>query len=311
MDLLVGGDALDDAAVYRLRDDLALVATVDVFTPILDDPYDYGRVAAANSLSDVYAMGGTPRLALSIAAFPRDKLPPEAMSDILRGGIDKAAEGGCLVAGGHTIENPEPVYGLAVIGEVHPDRILTKAGARPGDALILTKPLGTGLIATALRVDEAEPSWIAAATESMLCLNNVASEAMLHHGATACTDVTGFGLLVHAHEMALASGCAMAIDARSVPLLPGALECVAKGMTAAGLYRNLNHAKTFTEWRSVDDLLVKTLADPQTSGGLLIAVPEAEAGGLLSDLGGGGLAWGAFGRVGRVVEGQAGQVRVS
>lgn len=283
---------------------------MDVFTPIVDDPYEYGRIAAANSLSDVYAMGGTPRLALSIAAFPRDKLPPQVMNDILRGGIDKAAEGGCLVAGGHTIENPEPVYGLAVIGEVHPDRILTRAGGRPGDVLVLTKPLGTGLIATALRVDEAEPEWIAAATESMLRLNRVACAAALRHGASACTDITGFGLLVHAHEMALASGCALEIDSRSVPVLPGALQCAQKGMTAAGLYRNLDYARAFAQWQPVDQHVLQILADPQTSGGLLIAVPEAEVGGLLSDLGGGGLVWGTFARIGRLVEGEAGQVQV-
>ncbi len=309
-DLLVGGDGLDDAAVYRLREDLAIVATVDIFTPIVDDPYDYGRIAAANALSDVYAMGATPRLALAIAGFPRDKLPLATVAEILRGGADKAAEGGCLVAGGHTIENPEPVYGLAVIGEVHPDRVVTNAGGRPGDALVLTKPLGTGLIATALRVDEAEAEWIAAATESMLRLNDAAAAAMLRHGVTACTDVTGFGLLVHAHELAQSSGCVLEVEAGAVPLLPGAIACVLAGMLAGGLYRNLDHAQGSAEWGKVQGELVNVFADPQTSGGLLIALPEGEVAALLQDLKDSGLPEGTFARVGRLVAGEAGKLRV-
>jgi selenide,water dikinase len=306
---LIGGGGLDDAAVYRVRQDLAIVATVDVFTPIVDDPRTYGAIAAANSLSDVYAMGARPLFALAIGAFPREKLPLEVMSEIMRGGADKAGEAGIPVAGGHTIENPEPVYGLAVIGEAHPDRIVRNAGGRPGDLLILTKPLGTGLICTALRVDEAREEWIDGAVDAMLRLNREASEAMLQHGASACTDITGFGLVVHAHELAQASGCAAEIAAGSVPLLPGARECLEMGMTAAGLFRNLDHAESFAQWRPANADVAKIFADPQTSGGLLIAVPDANAPALLDELGR-LLPAGSFGCIGQLAEGDAGRVRV-
>lgn len=283
---------------------------MDVFTPIVDDAYDYGAISAANSLSDVYAMGARPLFALAIGAFPRDKLPLETMSRIMTGGAEKAREAGIPVAGGHTIENPEPVYGLCVIGEVHPGRIITNAGGRPGDVLILTKALGTGVICTALRVDEAQDEWIGAAVGSMLQLNKAASEAMLRHGASACTDVTGFGLLIHAHQMAQASGCAAEVESGFVPLLPGARDCAEMGMFAAGLLRNLDHARTFSEWERVDENLVKVLVDPQTSGGLLIAVPEAQAEPLLADLDTAGLPQGSFGMIGQLVEGESGQIRV-
>ena len=289
---------------------MAVVATVDVFTPIVDDPYEYGAISGANSLSDIYAMGAEPRFALAIGAFPRDKLPLEIMSRIMTGGADKAHEAGIPVAGGHTIENPEPVYGLCVIADVHPGHMVTSAGGRPGDALILTKALGTGVICTALRVDEAEDEWIRAAVDSMLQLNRAAAEAMVRHAASACTDVTGFGLLVHAHQMAQASGCAAEIESPFVPLLPGAIRCAEMGMFAAGLLRNMDHAKTFSEWHDVDENLTKVLVDPQTSGGLLIAVPEAKAERLLADLQSAGLPEGSFGIIGQLVEGEAGRVRV-
>ncbi len=281
-----------------------------MFTPIVDDPYDYGAISAANSLSDVYAMGAQPLFALAIGAFPRDKLPLATMSRIMAGGAEKAREAGIPVAGGHTIENPEPVYGLCVIGEVHPDRVVTNAGGRPGDVLVLTKALGTGVICTALRVDEAQDAWIQAAVGSMLQLNNAAAEAMLRHGASACTDVTGFGLLVHAHQIAQASGCAAEIESGFVPLLPGALDCAKMGMFAGGLLRNLDHARTFSNWEGVDEDLVKLLVDPQTSGGLLIAVAEPKADALLADLGKAALPEGSYGTVGRLVEGEAGRIRV-
>lgn len=308
--LVVAGASLDDAAVYRVRDDLAIVATVDVFTPIVDDAYDYGAISAANSLSDIYAMGAQPLFALAIGAFPRDKLPLETMSRVMMGGAEKAREAGIPVAGGHTIENPEPVYGLCAIGEVHPDRMVTNAGGRPGDALILTKPLGTGVICTALRVDEAQEEWIGAAVGSMLQLNKAASEAMLRHGASACTDVTGFGLLIHAHQMAQASGCSAEIESAFVPLLRGARECAEMGMFAGGLLRNLDHAQTFSTWEDVDETLVKLLVDPQTSGGLLIAIPEPKAQPLLADLERAGLPQGSYGMIGQLVEGKAGGIRV-
>lgn len=303
------GTSLDDAAVFCLREDLAIVATVDVFTPIVDDPWTYGAIAAANSLSDLYAMGAQPVLALAIGAFPREKLPIEVMAEIMRGGAEKAAEAGVPVAGGHTIENPEPVYGLAVIGQAHPDRVVTKAGGRPGDALILTKPIGTGLITTALRVDEAEDEWVSAAVSSMLRLNREASRAMLRHEASACTDVTGFGLLVHAHELCKASGCAAEIEIDAVPLLPGARECLELGMTAGGLFRNLECASAFTDAVRQDDTFLKLFSDPQTSGGLLIAIAEERREELLGELAN-ALPTRSFACVGRLTEGKAGRVRV-
>jgi len=285
------------------------VATVDIFTPIVDDPYTYGAISAANSLSDVYAMGATPLLALAIGAFPRDKLPLEVMADIMRGGVDKALEAGIPVAGGHTIENPEPVYGLSVVGQVHPEQMVTNSGGRPGDTLVLTKPLGTGLVCTALRVDAAEGPWTDASVAAMLQLNRAAAEAMVRHGATACTDVTGFGLLVHGHEMAEASGCAMELLTDAVPVLPGAMECLAMDMVPAGLFRNLDHAEGFADWPGADERIVKVMADPQTSGGLLIAVPQGHARALLEDLAQ-DLPEGTFGVVGELVEGEPGRVRV-
>ena len=282
---------------------------MDVFTPIVDDPHTYGGIAATNSLSDIYAMGARPLFALAIGAFPRERLTLEAMADIMRGGADKAAEAGIPVAGGHTIENPEPVYGLSVVGEAHPDRIVRNSGGRPGDLLLLTKPLGTGLICTALRVDEAQGEWIDAAVGSMLRLNRDASEAMLAHSASACTDITGFGLLVHAHELAHASGCEAEIAADAVPLLPGAQECLAAGMTAAGLFRNLDHAKGFARWAPAHDDLAHVFADPQTSGGLLIAVPEPNAEGLLAALTE-TLPAGSFACIGQLTEGTPGRVTV-
>ena len=285
------------------------MATVDIFTPIVDDPYTYGAIAAANSLSDIYAMGATPLLALAIGAFPKDTLPLEVMADILRGGVDKALEAGIPVAGGHTIENPEPVYGLSVVGQVHPEHMVTNSGGRPGDALVLTKPLGTGLVCTALRVEAAEAAWTDAAVSAMLQLNRAAAEAMVRHGATACTDVTGFGLLVHGHEMAEASGCAMELLTDATPLLPGALECLAMDMAPGGLFRNLDHSEGFGDWSGADERIVKVMADPQTSGGLLIAAPQENARALLEDLAT-DLPEGTFGVVGELTEGEPGRVRV-
>ncbi len=306
---LIAGGGLDDAAAYRVRDDLAVVSTVDVFTPIVDDAYTYGAISAANSLSDIYAMGATPLMALAVGGFPKDKLPLEVMSAILLGGVEKAAEAGIPIAGGHTIENPEPIYGLSVIGQVHPDEVVRNSGGRPGDALILTKPLGTGLVCTAHRAEEARDEWMDAATSAMLSLNRSAAEAMQRHGVTACTDITGFGLLVHGHEMAEASGCAMDIAADSVPLLPGALECLRADMAPGGLYRNLDHARKFSEWSDSAEEATKIMADPQTSGGLLISVPEENASALLDDLAG-SLPEGTFGMVGELADGEPGRVRV-
>ena len=286
------------------------MASVDVFTPIVDDPYDYGQIAAANSLSDIYAMGARPLFALAIGGFPRKKLPLAALTEIYRGGIEKAREAGVTIPGGHTIESPEPFYGLAVVGTVHPDRIVTNGGARPGDQLLLTKPLGTGLISTAAMANAAEAEALAAAVTSMRRLNRDAAQAMLEHGPTACTDVTGFGLLVHAHEMAAASGCGVEIAASAVPLLPTALDLCRRWVMPEGLFRNLEHAREFASWEGVDEALVHALSDPQTSGGLLIAVPPdrgAVLAGALAEV----LPAASFAPIGWAVAGEAGHVKVT
>jgi len=272
--LLVGPEKSDDAAVYRLSGELAIIQTVDFFTPVVDDPYLFGQVAAANSLSDVYAMGGKPLLALNIACFP-SCLPVEVLGQILKGGADKVAEAGAIVAGGHTIQDDVPKYGLAVTGLVHPQRVLSNAGARPGDILILTKPLGTGIINTAVKGELAPEESVRAALETMLELNRQASEVMVRCGANSCTDITGFGLLGHAAEMAEASGATLEIRVAGVPLLPGVRELAAMGMIPAGAYAN----RDFLAGRVVipegtKPEITAILFDPQTSGGLLIAVPE-------------------------------------
>ncbi len=279
-DLLVGLGAADDAAVYRLNDEQAIVATADFFPPIVDDPATFGAIAAANALSDIYAMGGTPLFALNRAAFP-DDLDAEILTDILRGGAEKAREAGAIIAGGHTITDAEPKYGLAAIGVVHPAHILTKGGARPGDALILTKPLGTGTITTAMKdgvSDEAFTAHLAAAVASMTTLNAAASHALvsLGAGAHACTDITGFGLLGHALEMATQSGCALRLDLQRIPWLDGARDYAAAGHVPGGTGRNLSAVAEQTVYDDgVTDVDRSLLADPQTSGGLLAAIaPE-------------------------------------
>jgi selenide, water dikinase len=230
-DLLVGTSTADDAGVYRLSDDLALVQTVDFFTPIVDDPYDFGRIAAANALSDVYAMGGRPLTALNLVAFPLERLGPDVLAAILRGGLDVCEEAGVTVAGGHSIDDPEPKFGLAVTGLVHPREVLTNAGGRPADALVLTKPLGVGAISTAWKRGTASPGLLAAAVAVMTELNAAAAEAARDAGAHALTDVTGFGLLGHLHSLALASGVAAEIDAAAVPAIDG-VEALLSGADA-------------------------------------------------------------------------------
>jgi selenide,water dikinase len=262
----------------RVRDDLALVLTTDFFTPIVDDPETFGAIAATNSLSDVYAMGGEPMFALSIAGFPTKTLPLEILTAILRGGQEKAREAGCLVVGGHTIDDAEPKYGLAVVGTIRPDRILTKGGARPGDRLILTKAIGTGVVATAIKREQADPTWVDAAVRSMTTLNRDAARAAVEAGVVSMTDVTGFGLLGHLLEMLRAGGLGARIDSAAVPLLPGARELAEKGVVPGGTKSNaefvapdVDFAETVAPW------LRTLLADAQTSGGLLVALPEAAA----------------------------------
>jgi selenide,water dikinase len=277
--LLVGAATADDAAVYRLRDDLALVQSVDFFTPIVDDPYDFGRIAAANALSDLYAMGAEPALALNLVAFSLERLGGEVLAEILRGGADVAARAGAAIAGGHSIDDPEPKYGMAVTGTIHPDRVLTNGGARPGDRLFLTKPIGGGLITTAAKRGVADAGVVERAIAVMSELNAEAAAAALAAGATAATDVTGFGLLGHLHELCAASGLAAEIDSAAVPAIDGALELAAGGdAIAGGSRRNADNAAGFTTFApGVGPEQRILLADAMTSGGLLVAVPEDRA----------------------------------
>jgi selenide,water dikinase len=275
--VLVGLGGHNDAAVYRLNDEQALVATTDFFPPVVDDPYTYGAIAAANSMSDVYAVGGEVLFALNIVAFP-DTLDYAILSDILRGGGAKVAEAGGVILGGHTVTDTEPKYGLAVTGLVHPDRYLTKGGARPGDALVLTKPLGTGLITTALKRGLADAAHVEAAVQSMTRLNRHASHLALRFEARACTDVTGFGLLGHALEMAESSGVVLRLRMADLPLLPGARECVSKEAFPGGLWRNRDHVLPHVRFAgSITDGDRMILFDPETSGGLLIALDPNRA----------------------------------
>jgi selenide,water dikinase len=275
--LLVGFDTSDDAAVYRLRDDLAIVVTTDFFTPIVDDPFDWGRVAAANALSDVYAMGGTPLLALNLVGWPREGLPFELLARVLDGGASVATAAGCLIAGGHSIDDAEPKYGLAVVGTVDPARVLTNAGAQPGDVLVLTKPIGLGVISTAAKREVASSELVATAVTVMTTLNDMARDAALAVGVHAATDVTGFGLLGHLRELCAASGTGAVVDATAVPVIDGVRELIGEGMVAGGTQRN--HAFVADDVDFGDLALPEQLllADAQTSGGLLLSVPEDRA----------------------------------
>jgi selenide, water dikinase len=276
--LLVSAETLDDAAVVAVSDDLAICFTADFITPVVDDAETWGRIAAANALSDVYAMGGKPLAALNLVCWPK-QLTPELLSDVLAGGMAVTSEAGCLLVGGHTVEDKEPKYGLAVIGMVHPDRILRNRGARPGDLLYLSKPLGTGIISTAVKAKLAKDEEIAAAVQSMIRLNRNASEAALAALARAVTDVTGFGLAGHLSEMLGPEGQLGAeISFGSLPLLPGTMEQMQMGMIPAGAYRNRDAYSDRVQFaQGVDDGLEILLFDPQTSGGLLIAMDPAQA----------------------------------
>jgi selenide,water dikinase len=275
--VLVGFDTADDAGVYKLTPECALVQTVDFFTPVVDDPYTYGAIAAVNALSDVYAMGGRPISSLTILAYPA-KGDVDDLEQILKGGAEKMREAACSILGGHSVADDEIKFGYAVTGLIHPDRVKANAGARPGDALVFTKRIGTGVIATALKRGIANEQDVAAATESMLTLNRRACEAMLAFDVHGCTDVTGFGLLGHAREMALGSGVTLEIDVDSVRFLPGAVECARTGAIPAGLNNNREFVAGVVQTtrelpREIEDLLY----DPQTAGGLLISLPESDA----------------------------------
>lgn len=283
--LLVGVETADDAAVYRLRKDLAIVQTVDYFTPVVDDPYHFGAITAANSLSDIYAMGAKPLFALNIVGFPSRSLPLEVLTEILKGGSDKAQEAGVPIVGGHTIDDPEPKYGMAVTGIVHPKKVVTNASAKVGDALVLTKPLGIGIITTAIKREKASPRAIKKAIAVMSTLNKEASEAMLEVGVHACTDITGFGLLGHLHEMTTGSRVGARIYLSKVPVLPEAWPLVKKGVAPGGTYNNRRFLEGAVTWEpgvSEEEQLV--LCDAQTSGGLLIAVSRRKEKALVSAL---------------------------
>jgi selenide,water dikinase len=283
--LLVGTDTVDDAAVYRINDELALVQTVDFFTPIVDDPYEFGRIAAANSFSDVYAMGAAPLIALNIVGFPVNVLPLGYLVEILRGGAEVAREAGVSIVGGHTIDDSEPKYGLAVTGTIRPGAQITNAAAQPEDHLLLTKPLGTGVIATAIKRGVAEAGTVQAAVDSMVTLNRAAADLALAHGVRSMTDVTGFGLLGHLGEMCRGSGVSAEIWLDRLPWLPGATELAQQGVVPGGTRRNLDFTEAFTSWEgSFEDWERLLVADAQTSGGLLIAVSDQGLEGLLRDL---------------------------
>ena len=303
-DVLVGIEYADDAGVVRVSDDLAIIHTTDFFPPMVDDPYTFGRIAAVNALSDVWAMGGVPLAGMNLVSYPLKDLGSEPLKEILRGGLSALAEAGAVLAGGHTVEGNELLYGLAVTGTIHPEKIWRNAGARPGDALLLTKPLGTGVITTAAKAEMADPTALSTALRWMSTLNRKAADALREVEAHAVTDVTGFGLAGHAAEMAEASGTAVTIDLAGLPLLPGARDAAATGLVPAGAGKNRQSVAAKLQIDSgADELAVDLCFDPQTSGGLLAAVSPEEAEALVRRLPGAAV-------VGRVIEGTAGTVHL-
>ena len=290
-DLLVGTETSDDAGVYRLRPDLAIVNTVDFFTPIVDDPYIFGQISAANSLSDVYAMGGEPKTCMNIVCFPKGKMDIEILGEILKGGADKVKESGAVVIGGHSIIDEEIKFGMAVTGVIHPDKIFRNVGVQEGDVLILTKPLGTGIVTTALKKGKASEESVNEAVQSMTTLNAAASVAAREHPVHACSDVTGFGILGHSLEMASGSGVTLVIESAKLPLITGAARLAEKGYVTGGCKRNQDYlADKMVIDPSIREGLVQVALDPQTSGGLLIAIAKRHAAKLLADLHAAGVA---------------------
>ena len=282
--LLVGFDKSDDASVYKISDELALVQTVDFFPPIADDPYLFGQIAATNALSDVYAMGGEPKLCLNIMAVPED-MPKEAVHDILRGGYDKVYEAGALITGGHSILDDEPKYGLAVTGFVHPDKMLTNSAARPGDVLVLTKPIGIGVLTSAGKADLLTKETVDFMNRMMTTLNKAARDVMVRYRVHACTDVTGFGLLGHSYEMASGSGVTIRLHGAALPLMDESRDMAEMGIIPAGAYRNMDYVKPhLTVLPTAQQVFLDLAADPQTSGGLLVALPREDAEPLLREL---------------------------
>lgn len=284
-EVLVGLEIPDDAGVYRLNEETALIQTVDFFTPVVDDPYLFGQIAAANALSDIYAMGGRPLTAMNIVCFPTSCLDIRVLGEILAGGAEMVRRSGAVILGGHTVEDPEPKYGLSVTGICHPDRIITNQGARPGDLLVLTKPLGTGVLITAVKGGVISDSDARPAYDAMARLNKTASECMQEQGVRGATDITGFGFLGHAYEMAIGSQCTFEVWANQMPWLPQARDMAAMGLIPAGAYVNQSYLKGKVEFFGVvKDDQIDLLSDPQTSGGLLIAISEHKAQGLLNGL---------------------------
>ncbi len=283
--MIVGTETSDDAGVFRLRSDLAIVNTVDFFTPIVDDPYLFGQIAAANALSDIYAMGAEPRTALNIVCFPKGKMDIQVLGEVLKGGAEKVREAGAVVIGGHSIIDEEIKYGMAVTGVIHPDKVVRNVGVQEGDAVVLTKPLGTGIITTALKKGKASKESIQAAVASMVALNNTASKIMRNYPVHACSDVTGFGLLGHALEMASGSSVTLILESSKLPLLHRAPRLAEKGYLTGGCKRNREYLQDkITIDKSIREGLVEVAFDPQTSGGLLIALAQRHASKLVDEL---------------------------
>ena len=305
--LMVGTETSDDAAVYRLNQDTALVLTVDFFTPITDDPYDFGTIGAANSLSDVYAMGGRPLLALNVVGFPAD-LARDMLGQVLRGGYDKAAEAGCLIVGGHTVDDAEPKYGLSVVGLIEPGTQVTNAGARPNDILVLTKPIGTGIITTGCKQGKTGPVVLQTAVDTMATLNKAASEVMMMVGVNACTDITGFGLMGHLRSMVRGSNVSARIRFDQVPILPGAWDLLQEGVVPGGTHRNLQAVSDTVHWdQGATEEMQLLMCDAQTSGGLLMSVAPEKLDLLMTGLEEAGVA-GAI--IGDIVDGSQHQIQV-
>jgi selenide, water dikinase len=296
-DLLVGTETGDDAAVYRINEHTALILTVDFFPPITDDPFEFGAIAAANSLSDVYAMGGRPLVALNIVGFPAS-LDKEILGEVLRGGYSKANEAGCLIVGGHTVDDPEPKYGLSVVGVVEPGRQVTNAGARPGDVLVLTKPLGAGIITTAGKQRKVSPEVLQGAVTTMATLNRAAAEAMMMVGVHAATDITGFGLMGHLKSMVRGSKVTAQVNLSRVPVLPGAWDLLDQGVAPGGTHRNLHSVADTVQWHAdLGEREQLLLCDAQTSGGLLISVEGSKLDALLAELSKGGVSVAIVGEI--------------
>ena len=308
-DLLVGIEHGDDAAVYRLDDKTAIIVTVDFFTPITDDPYEFGLVAAANSLSDIYAMGGKPLVALNVVGFPAE-LAVEMLGDVLKGGYDKATEANCLIVGGHTVDDPAPKYGLSVVGLVEPGKEVPNSNAKPGDVLVLTKPIGTGIITTGCKQGITPDAILKNAVETMAELNKGASEAMMRVGVNSCTDITGFGLMGHLRGMVQGSNASAKIRVADVPVLPGVWELLEKGTVPGGTFRNLSSVDDVVDWDpALSEEQRLLMCDAQTSGGLLISLPSAKLDQLLSELDASGVQTRAV--VGEITAGDPGRITVS